>query len=150
MIRLHGSKVDSLKSQQTEWLQSTLAAFDAEIADLTIKEREALASELAAVSVSVSDIEKDTTKSAEERQHARTLLSSISAKRHLLSARLTAARMVQRESKKNVAEDLLESASSKIESGEHADAMRAIIKTMRLMWGIDDYRANDDDERGSK
>lgn len=129
------------------WSGLSIADFGAALDSMTTKEHEALAAELAAVSASISPTVADTTVETEARRRARYVLASISEKRRVLNARLANAHVASREGKKNEAEDLLQYAEARIES-EPAEAMRSIIRTMKLMWGLGPHRESE--ERGSK
>jgi hypothetical protein len=128
--------------RRTEWWRGMgITEFMGEIATMSHKEQEALAAELASVSAIVSATVTDTTKSPDERRRAQHFLATISEKRKLLSSKLTTARHGLRESRKNAAEDLLDFAEARVET-EPASAMRSIIKTMRLMWDLDERDDN--------
>jgi hypothetical protein len=127
------------------WSALSIDEFGSALDSMTTKEHEALSSELASVSAMISPTVSDTTLNADARRRARYLLAGVSEKRRVLNARLMTAHVASRESKKNEAEDILEYAEARVES-EPAEAMRSIIRTMKLMWGLGPHR--DAEERG--
>ncbi len=133
--------VDAAKTMDIDawWSRLSITEFSAALDSMTTKEHEALAAELASVSAAISPTVADTTVDSEARRRARYVLAGISEKRRALNARLANAHVASRESKKNEAEDLLQYAEARIDS-EPAEAMRSIIRTMKLMWGLGPHR----------